>query len=102
MTAGNGELSNTGEGTIHYKTEEGRKHSIVFQNADVGMHIISTNGLAKRDNDVTFRAEDGYIKHIPTGETTKFIARGGVYFLKLYVPRDIVKTNSQDIAEGLH
>ena len=65
------------------------------------MPIISTNGLAKRDNDVTFRAEDGFIQHNPTNELTKFIARGGVYFLKLYVPRSVVK-KKPDFAVGLH
>ena len=60
---------------------------MVFQNADVEMPIISTNGLAQEDNDVTYRKHDGYVYHVPTKDVIPFIARDGVYFMQLLVPK---------------
>ena len=79
-----------GGGKAASKTETGSRKPFTFQNASVGMPIISTNCLAREDNDITFRANDGYVLHNPTGERTPFVARDGVYFMQMRVPRSLL------------
>ena len=69
---------------------------MTFQNAAVGMPIVSTNGFAQDDNVVTFRKEDGFIHHLPTGEQTPFIARNEVYFIQMQIPKSSVKNSAPD------
>ena len=94
VVANGGEIPNRGEWTLAFKTETGQPRRITFQNAEVGMPIISTNGLTAEQNEVTYRYEDGYILHVPTGERTPFIARNGVYVLQMRVPRRLVGDQS--------
>ena len=87
--ANGGEIPNKGEGLVRFKTEAGIEKTIVVQNAEVGMPIISTNKLAKEQNDIVYRADDGYILHLPTGQRTPFVARDGVYFVQMRIPNDL-------------
>ena len=95
-TAGGGLPPNRGEGDLVFKTTEGNYGSITFQDAAVGMPIISTNGLAREGNDITYRAEDGYAHHLKTNERTYFIAKDNVYFIQLLVPKSAVKSPDPD------
>ena len=54
------------------------------------MPIISTNGSAQEDNDVIYRKHDGYVYHVPTKDVIPFVARDGVYFMQLMVPKSAV------------
>ena len=86
----------TRETDVDFKTESGQQRSVVFQNAEVGMPILSTNKFAIEANEITYRAKDGYIHHVPTGENTPFIAKDGVYFLAMRVPRHWVEKGGAD------
>ena len=87
LTAGGGEIPNRGEGEIHYKTVIGEHKVTVFQNASVGMPILSTNCVAHEGNDITYRKTDGYLTNTTTGKQTPFIEREGVYFMQMQVPK---------------
>ena len=72
---------------MDFQTEDGQHKSMVFQNASVGMPIMSTNGVAKDwKAEVTFGAERGHITCLTDGKETQFIMRDGVYFVEMKVP----------------
>ena len=79
LTAEGGQIPNRGEGAVTYKTEIGETKTTIFQNASVGMPIMSTNVMAKEGNDITYRATDGYITDTSNGRQTPFCEREGVY-----------------------
>ena len=67
------------------------------EDADVGMPImsvgeLSTNGAS--GSNVLFGEHDGHIIDIKTDAVSKCYKRRGVYFMKIYVPKD--KTLSPD------
>ena len=100
--AGGTQIENRGEGTVHFKTVSGQDDSIVFQNAKVGIPIMSTNGLAREGKDLTYREFDGYIYNHETKESEPFIARDGVYFRQMLVPRSAVQRHgNRHVHQGL-
>ena len=87
VTANKSELCNKGEGDVKLLTDDDQQKMITFQNAKVGMPIVSTNKPAREGHDITFRADDGYIYRHEAKQTTNVIAREGVYVVKLKEPR---------------
>ena len=55
-----------------------------FQNAKVGMPILSVRRLVKKGSKVEF-ADDGGTIYLPCGQKVSFKERHGIYFVKLYV-----------------
>ena len=94
-TAGNGVLKNKGEFEIEFEDQGGHKRSLVFQDADVGMPILSISRRGKEGYRTYFDEDGGELVHKATGEVTPLIARTGVYFVKMRVPRDIVGKASE-------
>ena len=43
------------------------------------------------DYDITFRKDGGSVVHPPTGESFEFLKTANVYFIKMRVPRSLVK-----------
>ena len=61
---------------------------MIFQNAAVGMPIMSTRGVAKDwDSEVTYGADSGYVTMLEDGSKTQFIMRDGVYFIEMKIPK---------------
>ena len=90
-------MPNKGEADVKFVAEVNQVRQITFQNADVGMPIVSTNKLAHEDNDITYRKDDGYITNTVTEAKTPFIARDGVYFIKMKVPKNAMTARSPDL-----
>ena len=70
-------------------------HNIIqtFEDADVDMPIMSVDELCANGelgSDVVFRRSEGVIVDVKSGTSSKFVRRTGVYFMKLFVPRDRV------------
>ena len=92
LCAGVAKLPNKGEGVVEFKTEDGQQRSMVFQNAEVGMPIMSTHGVAcDWDSEVTYGADKGHVTLLADGKRVQFIMRDGVYFIEMRVPKSAVQ-----------
>ena len=70
---------------------EGNEVTQTFGDADVDMPIMSVGELSSNGtlgSTVLFNEHDGHIIDIKTDATSKFYKRRGVYFMKIYVPKD--------------
>ena len=71
---------------------DGTKTPRIFYDADVDMPIVAVAELTQegeQGSDVRLRKRDGYVEDNVTGRRQYFIKRKGVYFMKLFVPKDI-------------
>ena len=62
-----------------------------FEDADVDMPIMAVVELAENGeegSDLVFRKNDGAMVDVKSEATSKFIRRKGVYFMKIYVPKN--------------
>ena len=98
VSANGGETPNKGEVEVQGVTEQGHKLNVVFQDAEVGMPILSVGELTDTQHKVDFEHDGGEIIHKPTQTITPFIRRAGVYFVKLLVPRDAVQKQQDEDA----
>ena len=86
---------------MKFTTVTGKEDEIVFQNAAVGIPIMSTHGLTKEKKDLTYREHDGYITSHEDGATEPFITKDGVYFRQMLVPRAAVEKAKGHFHKGL-
>ena len=77
-----------GNFTIHALTAEGHANATTFVDAKVDMPIISVAKVVEDGGRIIFNKKGGTII-APSGETSRFIKRRGVYFLKLMVQRTV-------------
>ena len=80
------EMKNQGEFDVIYKTHNNLTKKITFQNANVGMAIMSMTKRADEGHFIGMGKKGGYIEDEVTGERVSFIRRAGVYFMKMKVP----------------
>ena len=92
MSAANGEIiPNDGAHCVETMHGDGMKTSRVFYMANVDMPILAVAELTKEGtlgSEVRFRKKDGLMVDNATGHRQHFVKRKGVYFIKLYVPKD--------------
>ena len=69
---------------------EGHKGTVVFENAEVEMPILSGNKIAKQQNELKFREHAGECLHLPTGRISRLFALYGVYFIWLHVDSQLL------------
>ena len=74
-----------GEKHTRIRTSEGSICNVTFQCADVDMPVLSTRKLCESGHEVLYKHNGGLIIDTKTGQTTKFVMRAGVYYLKLRV-----------------
>ena len=85
-------MANHGEFDIQFMTHNNFVRNITFQNADVGMPIVSMTKVADEGNFIGMGRKGGFIEHEETGERVPFIRRAGVYFMKMKVPiKDVLR-----------
>ena len=82
---------NKGEADIAFFTPDGQQRLTTFQNAGVGMPILSISLITEEGNDVLFSKNGGYIEHLASGVRTPLVKRLGVYFVQLRVPRKLAE-----------
>ena len=92
MSTANGEeLKSRGCFKIKAMSSEGNPIVQTFEDADVDMPIMAVVELAENGeegSDLLFRKNDGAIVDVKSEAISKFIRRKGVYFMKIYVPKD--------------
>ena len=90
-TANGEELKSRGCFKLKAYSAEGNLISQTFEDADVDMPIMSVVELSENGalgTDVVFRKKDGAMVDVQSNSTSKFVRRKGVYFMKLFVPRN--------------
>ena len=92
-TASGEELKSRGCFTLDALSAEGNEINPTFEDADVDMPILSVAELSTNGIDgssVIFRNQDGVLTDLNSNAASRFVKRKGVYFMKLYVPKDKV------------
>ena len=81
-------IPNVGEKRCRVMTAGSRveKH-ITFQCADVDMPVLSSRKLCEAGREVLYKKNGGVSIDTKTGQTSKIVQRGRVYYLKLHVLR---------------
>ena len=100
LTVANGEvLPNRGARSVSCYDRSGFQKTRVFYEAPVEMPILAVTELAQEgDNgsEVRFRLSDGEIIDTSDGRKVPFVKRMGVYFMKIYFPKDVNGPLSND------
>ena len=98
LTVASGDiLPNKGARQVTFINPDGTTRKRIFYEADVDMPILSVAEISNEGDggsEVRFRRKDGFIEDLHTGKKLLFIKRKGVYFVKLYMPRDDSESNS--------
>ena len=90
-TASGEELKSHGCFKLSALSTEGNAVVQTFEDADVDMPIMSVGEISSNGelgSNVLFGEHDGHIIDIQTSATSRFHRRRGVYFMKLFVPRN--------------
>ena len=93
-TASGEELKSRGCFRLEAKSAEGNSIVQTFEDADVDMPIMSVVDLSDNGelgSDVIFQKTGGAILDVHAEKTSKFVKRKGVYFMKLFVPKNKVE-----------
>ena len=92
LTVASGDmLPNKGARQVTFMNPDGTKRKRIFYEADVDMPILSVAEISNEGaggSEVRFRRKDGFIEDLYTGKKLPFVKRKGVYFVKLYMPKD--------------
>ena len=92
FAAANGsKVRNLGSATIRAKTVEGDDITSDWKNAKVAMPIISTNKRTQGGKAVLYHETGGSLINPHNSIQSGFVESGGVYFIKLLVPKALVK-----------
>ena len=91
LTIANGTvMPNNGARSVDCYDKSGRKTTRVFYEAPVEMPILAVTEIAKEGDlgsEVRFRYQDGEIIDSLSGQSTEFVKRMGVYFMRIYFPK---------------
>ena len=90
-TANGEELKSRGCFKLEVLSSEGNILTKTFEDADVDMPIMSVTELASNGqlgSDVVFRKHEGAIVDVKTNAISKFVRRKGVYFMKIFTPKN--------------
>ena len=68
-----------------------------MENANVSIPGLSTREIATNEAELRYRVDDGTIHHLKTGHKTEFIAAGGVYFVKIFLPKRVTQGKCKDL-----
>ena len=87
VTATGEVVPNLGTKNTKVNTSEGSTCNITFQCAEEDMPVLSTRKLCEAGHEVLYTNNGGLVIDTKRGQTTRFIQRAGVYYLKLHVLR---------------
>ena len=85
-------MPNKGEKHIQVLTQEGHKCMLNMQVTDVKKPLMSVARICDAGHEVIFKSDGGIIKHMKTGQETKFQRIDNVYRLKVAVVQEPVFT----------
>ena len=89
-------FENLGTFGVDFRTENYHEKHIEFNNGNVSMPIVSLRRWAKAGHRSTLDEDEGECLHKPTGEVDPYVARQGVYFMKMRVDQRISKGRPAD------
>ena len=75
---------NKGRCSVHGMVDN-HEFPIAFKDMETELQILSVRKMVKRNNEVKFKKDRGFIRNRDTGRLLKFHEHEGVYFLKLKV-----------------
>ncbi len=80
-------IENQGEKRFQAETTEGVRRKFVAQVTEVNKGLLSVNKLVQSGHRVVFEKEGSYIEDTDSGEVMKLKEVGGMYMLKMWIPR---------------
>ena len=95
VTANGNVMPNRGEQHVHVTTKEGHKCMLNMQVTDVKKPLMSVARICDAGHEVTFTSGGGLIKHVKTGQVTKFNRVDNVYRLKVDLPSGFARPGQQ-------
>jgi hypothetical protein len=95
VTANGTVMPNRGEQHIHVKTKEGHKCMLNMQVTDVKKPLMSVARICDAGHEVTFSSSGGVIKHVKSGQVTKFDRIDNVYRLKVGLASGFARPGKQ-------
>ena len=81
-------IPHMGEKKVNAFTECGLSRNLVAQVTEVNKALLSVSKIVGAGNRVVFDDEGSYIEHKTSGEWMPLEERGGIYVLKMWVPRE--------------
>ena len=105
VSAGGERIPNIGEQVIKFRTPEGRKSSIKWQNAPVTKPLLSVSHICDGGHEVTFKKDGGTVLNIKSGRVTEFRRKGNVYVLDMVIENNTAATTTSPAAntsQGFH
>ena len=72
-------------GAWHVRQVDNHALPIALKDMETELQILSVRKMVKRNNEVKFKKDRGFIRNRDTGRLLKFHEHEGVYFLKLKV-----------------
>ena len=81
-------IPHMGEKRLNAYTDESLSRDLVAQVTEVNKALLSVSKIVRAGNRVVFDSAGSYIGHKPSGEWTPLEERGGIYVLKMWVPRE--------------
>ena len=98
LTVASGDtLPNKEARQVTFVNPDGTTRKRIFYEADVDMPILSVAEISNEGDagsEVRVRKRDGFIEDLHTGQKLSIIKRKGVYFVKLYMPKDDSESKS--------
>jgi hypothetical protein len=95
VTANGTVMPNRGEQHVHVTTKEGHKCMLNMQVTDVKKPLMSVARICDAGHEVTFTSGGGMIRHVKTGQVTKFNRVDNVYRLKVDLPSGFARPGQQ-------
>jgi hypothetical protein len=95
VTANGTVMPNRGEQHVHVMTKEGHKCMLNMQVTDVKKPLMSVARICDAGHEVTFTSGGGMIKHVKSGQVTKFNRVDNVYRLKVDLPSGFARPGQQ-------
>ena len=83
-------INNQGEKRFQAETTEGIRRKFVAQVTEVNKGLLSVSKLVQSGHRVVFEKGGSYIEDIDSGEVMKLREAGGMYMLKMWIPRKTV------------
>ena len=73
----------------------GRARNVTWQNVKIEFPILGTKALAAdpdHRSEIRYRDDGGAVVELQDNQSSPFIGHGGVYFVKVYVTKKLLRT----------
>ena len=81
-------IPHMGEKSFHACTDEGHVRHFTAQVTEVDQPLLSVSRMVAAGNTVVIDDSGSYVVHKESGEWIPLVERGGVYTLKMWIPKN--------------